>query len=116
MVCLTTRSAQPNRDHVFYVTVPDLWKHQNIVQLFRNYGSVNSYWLSPNDCYVALQRREHSSVVLRTIPQVDGVTVKPYSAHQAVGQIDRSKVKANVAADANVAKTTVRIYLHGQFG
>lgn len=77
--------AQPNRDHVFYVTVPDHWKHPNIVQQFRNYGNVFSAWMTTpsNSCYVALQQREHASVVMKTIKLAEGVTIMPFAEYQA---------------------------------
>lgn len=115
MLC-PARTAQPNHDHVFYVTVPDHWKHPNIAQQFRNYGNVNSSWLSPNVCYVALQQRENASVVMPTIRLVEGVTVTPLAVHRARLQLEQATVSARPAADANAAQRTVRIDGHRPFG
>lgn len=103
-------AATPRRDHVFYVTTPDHWKHPNIQQQFSKYGNVHSAWLSPSICYVALHNREHAPIVMKTIQLCEGVTIQTFTDYQAKRNNARSTPSVppppNPYATAAAATTT----------
>lgn len=81
----TISTADPPRAHVFHVTIPPTWKQSNLVQHFRNYGSIYIAWLSSGQAYVALHNREHAPIVLKTIGKLDDFKIIPYLEHKNVG-------------------------------
>ncbi|KZC04656.1 Poly(A)-specific ribonuclease PARN [Dufourea novaeangliae] len=113
--------ANPSRDHVFHLTFPKEWKLSDISQLFSPFGSVYVSWLSDMSAYVALNRREQASVVIKTLNKATTYKIQKYAEYQAsletnlntrerkrklsTSETDASKTEEN-SISTNGAKTT----------
>ncbi|XP_039448389.1 poly(A)-specific ribonuclease PARN-like isoform X1 [Culex pipiens pallens] len=56
-----------SRDHIFYITFPENWRHVDILCRFRNYGQVFISWVNETSAFVTLHNRDHAAAVLKTI-------------------------------------------------
>lgn len=56
-----------SRDHVFYITFPENWRHVDIISRFRNYGQVFISWVNETSAFVTLHNRDYAAAVLKTI-------------------------------------------------
>lgn len=72
----------PSRDHVFHLTFPKDWRHNEINQLFSPYGSVYVGWINDRSAWISLQDREQTVHVkknlLNNVSNMD-VTLTHYS-------------------------------------
>uniref|UniRef100_A0A0K8TML4 Poly(A)-specific ribonuclease PARN n=1 Tax=Tabanus bromius TaxID=304241 RepID=A0A0K8TML4_TABBR len=65
-----------SRDHVFHVTVPEVWRQSDLVNHFRSYGPIFVTWINQSSALISLQHRENSSIVLKTIGSYPGFKVQ----------------------------------------
>ncbi|GAB0088463.1 PARN [Sergentomyia squamirostris] len=79
---LTGPDEKPSREHVFHVTFPSTWKNTDIIQHFKNFGPIQIKWINETSAYVALQQREYSQSVMKSIGRYPGVTVVPYAEYE----------------------------------
>lgn len=71
----------PNRDHVFHVTFPKEWKISDLMQLFSPFGHVFVAWVDDTSAFVALERKDQASLVMRTLTQSDIYHVQSYKEY-----------------------------------
>ncbi|CAL7936045.1 unnamed protein product [Xylocopa violacea] len=80
---LDGQDPDPNRDHVFHVIFPKEWKYNDISQLFSPFGSVHVSWLSDTSAYVALNRRDQATTVMKILNKTGKqYKVQTYQEHQ----------------------------------
>ncbi|XP_066593445.1 poly(A)-specific ribonuclease PARN-like isoform X2 [Prorops nasuta] len=85
-VNLEGKDPDTNRDNVFHLTFPKTWKYSDITQLFNPYGGVYVSWLSETTAYVALNRRDQISTVMKNLGGSKIYRLRKYSDHQAASQ------------------------------
>ncbi|XP_076248460.1 poly(A)-specific ribonuclease PARN isoform X2 [Calliopsis andreniformis] len=80
---LVGKDPNPSRDHVFHITFPKEWKHNDISQLFSPFGGVYVSWLSDTSAYVALNRRDQATSVMKSLSKTNTYSIQKYIEHQA---------------------------------
>uniref|UniRef100_A0A182JQ87 Poly(A)-specific ribonuclease RNA-binding domain-containing protein n=1 Tax=Anopheles christyi TaxID=43041 RepID=A0A182JQ87_9DIPT len=74
-IYLNGKEPTQTREHIFYVTFPEIWRTSDIQSKFKPFGPVHVSWLDNTSAFVALHNRIAASSVLKTIGYHTGFKV-----------------------------------------
>lgn len=79
---LSGKDPKISREHVVHITFPKEWKTNDLTQLFSPFGNIHICWLNDTSAYVALQKKDQTTIALSTLSQSDKFQVMSYAQHQ----------------------------------
>ena len=72
---------EPERNHVFHLTFPALWKASDIIQLFSPFGHVFISWIDDTSAFVSLKEKDMADQVKLNLKSETSFRVQSYDSY-----------------------------------